>query len=76
MTPNEARKVLETYRKQSRRRDVLGKVARQEMKEAYCTLARHSLEISSRYRRNKRQAYIAMAGFYRQAAADLVEMGI
>lgn len=71
MTPNEARQVLATYPPQAKRRDVLGKVARQEMYQAYIVLARHSLEISRRFRKHKRAAYLDMAGYYRTAAAAL-----
>jgi hypothetical protein len=72
MTPNEARQVLATYPRQAQRRDVLGRVARQEMKAAYTVLAVHSLEISKRFRSTaKRAAYHEIAAFYRQAAMEI-----
>lgn len=72
MTPNEARQVLRTYPIQAKRRDVLGRIARKEIREAYRVLARHSLDVAGRMRSpGKRAAYQQAAGFYREAAANV-----
>ena len=71
MTPNEARQVLATYPRQAQRRDVLGLVARQEIKAAYMELARHAITIAGRMPAKRRAAYQEMAGFYRTAAAEI-----
>jgi hypothetical protein len=77
MTPNEARQVLLTYREQAKRRDVLGKVARQEMREAYIVLGHFAIEVSQRMTgkraRTRKLAYLEMAGFYRQAAQEIMQ---
>lgn len=74
MTPNEARTVLRDYcnSPQARRRDVLGRVARDDMRQAYTVLALHSLEVSNRSRHPRiKQAQLETAAYYRQAAMEL-----
>jgi hypothetical protein len=72
MTPNEARWSLEHNYIQAKRNDVLGKVARQEMKEAHIVLAWYALEVAQRMRaKQKRRAYLETAAYHRQAAYNL-----
>jgi len=72
MTPNEARFVISTYARQAQRHDVLGKVAREDMREAHIVLAWYAIEVAQRMRQQrKRRAYLETAAYHREAAYNL-----
>jgi len=71
MTANEARQVLKLYAQDAKRRDIIGKCARGEIKQAYIVLAYQALELNRRSRSPRvKRAWLEIAGFYRTAAAN------